>query len=181
MNSLCRVSPTKTELLFTYLWASSTRIRLQRVCAGVDIVTCEGSCACSSRVNAGMPACACDVRTKSTVVEVGPSRASRPIWQAGSVLSRCRARSKQDSARRGEPKRAHRRLTRRARDDSSRKQGCLRAEVDAGLPLRSGELKFRVEDWRGKPFDRAPVSSPRSWNRTSGSPASGLLRPIVGE
>src|SRR6266699_3152836 len=97
MNSLCRVSPTKTELLFTYLWASSTRIRLQRVCAGVDIVTCEGSCACSSRVNAGMPACACDVRTKSTVVEVGPSRASRPIWQAGSVLSRCRARSKQDS------------------------------------------------------------------------------------
>jgi len=37
--------------------------------------------------------------------------------------------------------RAHRRLTRRSRDDSSRKQGCLRAEVDAGLLLRSGELK----------------------------------------
>ena len=107
MNSLCRMSPTKTELLFTYPWASSTRIRLQRLFAGVDIVTSERSCACSSRVNGGMRACAGDVRIKRTLVEVGLSRASRPIWQAASTLSRCRARSKQGSARRRtEPKRA---------------------------------------------------------------------------
>src|SRR5256885_3815456 len=36
--------------LFTYPWASSTRIPLQRLFAGVDIVTSERSCACSSRV-----------------------------------------------------------------------------------------------------------------------------------
>ncbi len=107
MNSLCRMSPTKTELLFTYPWASSTRIRVQRLCSGVDIVTSERSCACSSRVTGGMPACASDMRIKRRVVEVGLSRASRPIWQAASALSRCRARSKQDSARRRtEPKRA---------------------------------------------------------------------------
>ncbi len=107
MNSLCRMSPTETELLFTYPWAWSTGIRLQRLFAGVDIVTSERSCACHSGVNGGMPACASDMRIKRTVVEVGLSGASRPIWQAASVLSRCRARSKQDSARRRTvPKRA---------------------------------------------------------------------------
>src|SRR5207253_7136264 len=92
MNSLCRMSPTKTELLFTYPWASSTRIPLQRLFAGVDIVTSERSCACSSRVNGGMRACAGDVRIKRTLVEVGLSRASRPIWRSEEHTSELQSR-----------------------------------------------------------------------------------------